>query len=462
MEKKIRDVLESIAENKWSCAFILVFLFFFYNYFYSDILITTSHSINFWNAVFPWDIRNFYEIAQSDIRNEAYTIYLNPGYDFPIYVLFGIWNFPLWLLRELAGLDIWNSSIALMWAKSIILFFTVLCCISIKKICVEINQEKDYKTAILFFLTSLYLYAGAVVNSQYDIIVSFFMLEALYHIIKGERKKFIFYIAVSVGIKPFSLFIFVPLILYAEKNLLKIILQSIITIVPYVFLKVFIPNNIQTGTYGNVLTLFKNKIRIGTDDIPIFLLACFVFWLICYGRRSVNRESFARNCIQMCYIAFALFFMLCGTSPYWIVMLAPFQCLLFVTNKKYLCFNVILEMVSSICIIGTYIIKSPWCYDVRLVRSSLLAKLCGMRFDTTDNILDLVHNISAVIYDNLDKATYMLFGIFFACSAVSIWLNVCAPSNVVFENEDAPKFVFAIRTAVCLGVCMLPLAAYIL
>lgn len=122
-------------EKKTKLAYLFIsvaFLIFFYGYFYSDILITTSHGINFWDVIFSGKILDFHALCCSDVENAAYSITtIYAGYDFPIYILFGIWNFPLWVIRKLTGINIWECVPAMMWAKSIILFF---CGINIKRI----------------------------------------------------------------------------------------------------------------------------------------------------------------------------------------------------------------------------------------------------------------------------------------------------------------------------------------
>ena len=442
----------------------VVYLVFFYGYFYSDILITTSHGINFWDVIFSGGLFDFHALCCSDVENAAYTITtIYAGYDFPIYVLFGIWNFPLWVIRKLTGANIWESVLALMWAKSIILVFIALTVRALWKLCDTMEMSGQKLLVALLFLTSPIIAGSAAVNSQYDVITAYFMLEALNCFLNGKKKGFAGNILLATLIKPFALSIFVPLILYAEKNVIKIGLYTLCVLAPYLGFKIIIPNNTQLTTFGTVLTLFKNKVNISSVEIPVFFLVSFLFWIICYMYRMPDdKKEFYRKSVLISYLSLAIFFLLCASNPYWVIMLLPFQCLLIGAYKKYAFLGVILETAGSICLIGHYVIELPWCFDVKILRSSFFAKLFGLRVDTTDNVLDLVHNISEGLYDMRDRGSGFLFGLFFTASLAFIWLNLTQHNNVALEEREVPRYMMWIRLLLSLGVCLIPMTAYIL
>lgn len=454
-------------DKKVNVAYLLilvVFLIFFYGYFYSDILITTSHGINFWDVIFSGRILDFHALCCSDVENAAYTITtIYAGYDFPIYILFGIWNFPLWVIRKLTGINIWESVLAMMWAKSIILAFIALTVKALWRLCDTMEVPERKELVALLFLTSPIIAGSAVVNSQYDVITAYFMLEALNCFLNRKMKGFVGYIVVATLIKPFALFLFVPLILYAEKNVIKIGVYTLCVMIPYLGVKIVIPNNTQLTTFSTVLTLFKNKVNIAMAEIPIFFLVSFLFWIACYMYKAPDdKKRFFSSSVFISYLSLAIFFMLCSANPYWVIMLLPFSCILIGINKKYELLGVILETVGSICLLGHYVIELPWCFDVKILRTSFFARLFGLREDTTDNVLDIIHNISEGLYDMRDRGSGFLFGLFFTTSLVFIWLNLCEHKSVALENEAVPKYMLWIRLLLSFGVCLIPMAAYIL
>lgn len=442
---------------------LTVFLIFFYGYYYSDILITTSHGINFWDVLFGGGIFDFHARCCSDVENAAYTITtIYAGYDFPIYVLFGIWNFPLWVIKKITGINIWESVLALMWAKSIILVFIVLTIKTLWKLCDTVGHPEQKTFVAMLFLTSPIIAGSTIVNSQYDIITAYFMLEALNCFLNRKVKGFVGNIILATLVKPFALFLFVPLVLYLEKNVLKIGLYTLCLMVPYLGVKVIIPNHTQLTTYSTVLTLFKNKVNLGSIEIPLFFLVSFIFWIICYMYRVPdNQKDFFTKGILISYASFAIFFMLCATTPYWIIMLLPIQCILIANHKRYAFLGVVLETVGSICLIGHYVIELPWCYDVKILRSSFFARLFGLRTDTTDNVLDIIHNISEALYDMRDRGSGFLFGVFFTTSLMFIWLNLFEHKDIALDNKEIPKYMLWIRLAFSFGVCLIPMVAYI-
>ena len=166
--------------------------------------------------------------------------------------------------------------------------------------------------------------------------------------------------------------------------------------------------------------------------------------------------------MRIAFLSYALFFILCSTNPYWYILLLPFQCILTVLNadRKYL--NTILETITSICYVGMYVWLIPWCFDVKLVRSTYVAKLFGLRENTTDNSLEILHTVLPSVYDMAEsRAAAYLFMVFLAGNIVYVALNFMRCENIALRNTDTPKYLYAIRYAIGIGVCMFPMMAYI-
>ena len=158
-----------------------------------------------------------------------------------------------------------------------------------------------------------------------------------------------------------------------------------------------------------------------------------------------DKKEFYRKSVLISYLSLAIFFLLCASNPYWVIMLLPFQCLLIGAYKKYAFLGVILETAGSICLIGHYVIELPWCFDVKILRSSFFAKLFGLR-----------------LYDMRDRGSGFLFGLFFTASLAFIWLNLTQHNNVALEEREVPRYMMWIRLLLSLGVCLIPMTAYIL
>ncbi len=438
---------------------------FFYAFMYSDILITTSFGVNFWDVFFSGDIFRFYEVCHSDVDTAAYLIFNTPDYDFLIYIIFAVWNLPLWIARKAAHANIWESALAIAWAKTIILVFTGLTVCALIDICKTLHvDERGRKDAVLLFLTSSILFMSVFVTSQYDIIYLFFMLKAFDNYLKGDMRRFTAWMAAAVPVKSLAVFLFPALFLYREKNVIRICLHTAALFLPWLLLRLLFPmGDGNGGNLDNILVIFGQKMVFRKLEIPIFLLAVIVLYFACYALKVPEDEKRAGiNSVRIAFLSYALLFILCSTNPYWYILLLPFQCILTVLNadRKYM--NTILETITSICYVGMYVWLIPWCFDVKLVQSTYVAKLFGLRENTTNNCLEILHTVLPSVYDMAeDRAAAYLFMVFLAGNIVYAALNFMRCENIALRNTDTPKYLYAVRYAMGIGVCMFPVMSYI-
>lgn len=440
-------------------------LLFFYAFMYSDVLITTSFGVNFWDVLFDGDIFRFYEVCHSDVDTAAYHIYNTPDYDFLIYILFAIWNLPLWIARKAAHVNIWESALAIAWAKTIILVFTALTIRAMTDVCKTLGiGEKDRKDVVLLFATSAIFFMSVFVTSQYDIIYLFFMLKAFDCYLKGDMWRFTAFMAAAVPIKSLAVLLFPALLLYREKNVFRICLHTAALFLPWLVLQLLFPmGEGNGGNLDNILVIFGQKLVFRRLEIPVFLFAAIVLYLACYVLKAPDDEKEAGiNSVRIAFLSYALFFILCSTNPYWYILLLPFQCFLTGLNadRKYV--NTILETITSICYVGMYVWLIPWCFDVKLVQSTYVAKLFGLRENTTNNSLEILHTVLPSVYDMAEgRAAAYLFMVFLAGNLVYVVINFVRCERIALRNADTPKYLYAIRYTLGIGVCMLPVMAYI-
>lgn len=441
-----------------------VTLLFFYAFMYSDILITTSFGINFWDVLFSGDIFHFYEICHSDVETAGYHIFNTPDYDFLIYIIFAIWNLPLWIVRKVAHINIWESALAIAWAKTIVLLFTILTIKAVDDICKTLKMDgKNRKDVVLLFATSSILCMSVFVTSQYDVIYLFVMLKAFDAYLKDDVWRFTAFLALSLPVKTLSVFLFPALLLYKEKNVLKICCHTVVLFLPWLLLRAIFPMGEENGgNVSNILVIFGQKIVFRNLEIPLFILAVIIFYIVCYVLKAPDDETKAGlNSVRIAFLSYALFFILCATNPYWYILLLPFQCILtgLSEDRKYL--NAILETVTSICYVGMYVWIIPWCFDVNLVRSTYVSRIFGLRENSTDNILDILHTILPSVYEMAEeRAAAYLFMMFLAGNIVFIVIHFVRGENIAFKDVEIPKWLYVVRYVLGIGVCMLPMAAY--
>ena len=89
---------------------LLISIVLFYSFIYNDILETMRVSISFWEELIHGNLHYFYG-GRWQQTSVAYVKEVQPVYDFPIYIVFAIWNFPIWLVEHFGKVDvIWGPS----------------------------------------------------------------------------------------------------------------------------------------------------------------------------------------------------------------------------------------------------------------------------------------------------------------------------------------------------------------
>ena len=186
----------------------------FVTFLYGDVRVTFEHSFNFLDSVFAGRPQDFYQIA---IENSTFG---HPAvYDFPIYAIFGIWNLPTYLLYRFADFDYLNSTPAQLWLKADAVVFALVATRLMMAIAEDARHDRGaVEVGRVLLPASISLFFPVFVIVQYDIISITFMLAGLLAYMKGRTRSFLLWFLVATTLKPFGLFIFIPLVLLREKR----------------------------------------------------------------------------------------------------------------------------------------------------------------------------------------------------------------------------------------------------
>lgn len=383
MKKYIEEHRELIF---WSTLIIILFILFI-SFIYSDILITVRHSINLWQTIYIGDPLGFYKINQNLTTDRFLTCLTNPTYEFPIFVIFAIWNFPLWIAQNFLHIKVTESLLCLFWLKSMLLVFLWLCIRVIKKISLEVGINKDnIKWLVFIFLSSPLLIISIFIMSQYDIISILFMLLGILAFIKGNKKWFIIWFSIAIPLKLFAVFIFIPLLLLDNKKVIQIIKYFSIGMLPLGFTKLlsfFMPMYVQStsGFTGEMLSkLFSSGINVNFGYASLFFLAFFLILIFCYQKELKNKDERNKYSIYIPLIIFSSFFMFVDFHPYWIIILVPFLTIVFFQNMKNFKVNIILDTLLSIAFILVTMITYYWCYGPLVIQRMIIPHLFGSTY----------------------------------------------------------------------------------
>lgn len=330
---------------------VLIQIFLFYCFSYTDIVYTTDHSLILLDCIYEGKIGLFYDIVTQRYPHPAY-------YDFAIYVIFAIWELPLWLLQKSGLVDhplnyLWG----MLWSKTIILFFASICLFYMWKILKLANIDNKCDL-IFFFTTDIFVTAALCLMGQYDVIPLSFILAGLYYYLTGDRIKFILAFAIAIPIKAFALLLFLPLLVQKEKNLLKIILKTILVLVPIVVFRLLVPiSSHQEGSNVSLLLggFLSNSLVASNGRISFFVVCYILLIAYCYIHTFKN---ILHSSILTAIFAFSIFLLLCNPFPQWWVYISPFIILLIMLNRES---EVILQLFS---VVGEFMmfLFLAWCF----------------------------------------------------------------------------------------------------
>lgn len=451
----------------------VLFFFLFYSFSWVDILATTEHGMNLWTCLFEGNLSGFYlyNDKHGEVQSAMWQLSnLSSCYDFPIYIIFAIWNFPLWVIRESASVNVFQSLPCLMWMKSILFVFIIGTILALRKIGVILGfTKKAEKLLVVFFLTSAYFVSVIIITGQYDIIAIFFMVCGIYYYLKKEKKKFLLFFAIAVSFKMFAFFLFFALVLYDEKNILKIMYKTILVFLPIVFTRIFIPYGEISNDILIPAVLMSNRVSLSVVSVPIFFLLLGGVYLVCYFKvQEKNTIILAKNVIYIGFLVYAILFAGCSTYPYWIIYMLPYVALMIsLQRQEYLRINILLEMGMSVSYVVAQIFKYPACYGNMLVGNMLIPYILGKQnteypLRTVEDYIWIFTDVSDLL--NVDLLMSIATGIFIVCLICFAVINFPTfnlEKYGLIEPVISEKDLIILRTVAGYMLCLVPIGIYL-
>lgn len=471
MLKKITVWFQDTKKPKALDYAILFFIFilFYFTYLYTDVSITTRFGINFWDFLFQGKLLQFYELNANTIFYNY--LHCDALYDFLMYLIFAVWDFPLWIAEHALGIDALNSTLCMLWAKGIMLPFFYGSIKVMKKICGELNfLEGHTKWCIFLYMSSAFVLSSMFMLCQYDIIGIFFFMIGIYYYMKGDMKKFTLWIAVSIAIKTFALFFFIPLVLLKEKKVLKVAGYTLCSMsISLIFQILF--TLLGTTPTGSFLFSMANKLMIGTIPAGLGNASLFVgFYLLlcifCYLKKTDSKEEHNRFAVYLPFAVWAFFLMFAEVNPYWAILITPFFPLVIFQNKERFKVSLLIETAATTALILAQNFFFPWVFSYKWIMGLMpFAKL--------------IHPIPRMVQENnlavlgaadLDTSIRVFgmplaLGIFLFSMAALLVLNFPTKRSIEADkgcNLVIERSVLWCRLACGAGICMLPMAFYFL
>lgn len=432
------------------------------SFIYGDVMVTFQHSFNFLDTLLEGRPQDFYARA---IENSAYG---HPAvYDIPVYIVFALWNLPTYVIHQLTGFDYLVSTPAQLWLKSMMVVFAITAAKLLMTIARTLGVSADRsKWVAFYFLSSMSLFVPVFVIVQYDIISIVLMLAGILAYLRGRTRSFLLWFVAANTFKLFALFIFIPLVLLREKNLIRAAAQVLVGLVGLILCRLLYRGDVafeaSTGGFTDLMLnrLVEASIRWqSTVPIPLFVVFMIGLAIFAYAKRPVSERELHAFAIYVSLAAFLAFCALVPLNPYWIALVAPFAVLIIFLNPRHMTLNTLLEVAFSSSVLLIYMLIGFSMYNASMLRDLLVGQFVPpadpQRFGTPGEIL-VALGLSGV-------RVYFLVGLMIACALAVLVLNYPRKSFVegMPNLEPIQRGPVWIRIAAIAGFSALLFAMYL-
>lgn len=334
----------------------LALIFFLFGFFFIDIGSLTGWSCTLIDSIVDGKLYSFYDIVH---KNPLGTYHKYFGYNFLVIIPWSIWNIPLWVAERFFNVDILNVTIAMAWSKLFLYVVAAFLVIVSRKFMKLLKiDELDIDWMSYLMIGSPFLFLGVGLAGQNDIIIILLATIGVYKLIQGDEKQFIIFMVLSMASKPFYIFSYVAVILLIEKNIFKIVLKSILPVIPMVlFMLIFwnAPTYQESVAGGSMSRLIEGILGssipiMNTYAAPLFVICLVMLYIIAFCQNDDEKRP--EYILYMMIAPLLIYFAFCNFEFYRLIYMAPFLFMLIGLNKDRLRLNVLIETYLSVVGMG--------------------------------------------------------------------------------------------------------------
>ncbi len=444
--------------------FFGLFLIPFITIMYGDTRAFVHYGVNFWKCITQGGgLHNFYEYG-----NDMLAFYRENGiggayeviYDFPVYIVLGIWGFPLWIVCSKFGIEETSDMWTMLYSKSVYIAALLIVVYLIYKVCRNIGVDDAMaKWAGFLFLSSEMVFVQIGIAGQLDVFGMPFTLLAIYSFQNKNRWRFLLFFSIAVSFKQFPLFIFLPLVMLIEKNALKIALDTVIVFAVTILSGLPFPKGteamqVKDEVRGHFMQAFLGvKAPLHNSAVPIIVLLIGGICVFCYLKNL--RDDMEREQYSVFIPALSMFvlFISFDSNPYWFIHLAPFLAILAAYNSSRFHQLMLFETVGMLCLALSQFGANYWVYESYWAKGMILEKLFGY----PENLITLERFGACV---GLDEYYGVLFAGFVLC--IGTCLAISLPGKMKKGANVIVRPYSALRLVLNAGVSWIPAFLFVI
>lgn len=385
-------------------------------------------------------------------------------YDFMMYMILGIWGIPLWIFCGSKGIPLSSSFAAMVYGKSIYIVALFFASYLVYTLCQDLDMDKtSSEWASILFASSIFVLTAIGINGQTDILGIPFILLGIKAYVNRNWRNFLFWFMVAACFKMYALFIFLPLLLLYEKNIIKIGINGICVLLLKVGMSLpFDSNSLSMQSKKDfekeiIDRLTYNKLPLLHIYVPTVYVLLFALCAFCYLHKEITeKDMHQKYSIFVPMASMILLFISFESSSYWFLHMCPYLAIMLVYNSKNQKNNFLLEVGGLLSITLAYYGNRSWAYEIYHCRGMLLEKLFGLYDSITAPLL--LEDFCIKVH--ITKLVGALNAAYVVAMLAFLWVN--RPEVIEHENNFTikPWFYFRLALTVCVGWLPVLLAAY--
>lgn len=296
---------------------------------YKDAVCLAVWSTNIWDCLFEGRIFEYYQYC---IQNIHELPLLSPGSNFLPFLPTAIWCLPIWAVQYFFGVDIKSSVICMMWYRLFYIVLLVLLIVYVRKICKLLHYEQQQISLIsLLCGTCVFVQISISYAGQSDLEWILPGVMAFYFLLKEDWSKFYVFVNISMFFKPYFFPVAFLMILYCEKDVLKIILKTVLSVIGSLgvsFVCGFFPGYSDATTANDVvLSMFaeylNNAILFPYGWASLLVIFVVIMCAVSYLSNIKDGEKEPQTMLSIVAIFYCSWFLFAGENFYRMIMIVP-------------------------------------------------------------------------------------------------------------------------------------------